>query len=181
MGNSSARAVVAFWRDAGRKAWFAKDDVFDEAIRSRFESLHHAAARGECETWSKDAEGALALVLLFDQFPRNLYRGSPHAFATDPLARRIAANAIAAGFDQDTEETLRAFFYVPFEHSEDSRDQAQSLALFGALGNEDYIKYARLHADIITRFGRFPHRNAILGRTSTAEETAYLSEGGFHG
>ncbi|MBI1187952.1 MAG: DUF924 family protein [Alphaproteobacteria bacterium] len=176
-----AQAVVRFWREAGREAWFAKDEAFDEAIRSRFESLHHAAARGECGAFEESAEGALALVLLLDQFPRNLYRGSAHAFATDALARNAATRAIGRGFDADFEEILRCFFYLPFEHSEDARDQARSMALFAALGNEEYTRYAQVHADIIARFGRFPHRNAALGRASTAQETAFLREGGFHG
>jgi uncharacterized protein (DUF924 family) len=172
---------VRFWREAGADAWFAKDEAFDEAIRTRFEALHHAAARGACADWEESAEGALALLLLLDQFPRNLYRGSAHAFAADPLARAIAARAIARGFDQESDETLRLFFYMPFEHSEDPRDQARSLALFAALGNEEYARYAQAHADIIARYGRFPHRNAALGRVSTAEETAFLANGGFSG
>lgn len=173
--------VLTFWREAGPKAWFAKKDAFDNAIRSRFELLHHAAARGELSDWEHAAEGTLALLLLLDQFPRNLYRGSAHQFATDPLARSIASRAVARGFDQAFEKNLRGFFYLPFEHSEDPVDQARSIALYEAMDDPELTKWARLHADIITRFGRFPHRNACLGRETTPEEQAFLDGGGFKG
>jgi uncharacterized protein (DUF924 family) len=166
--------IVAFWREAGPRAWFSKDSAFDEAIRLRFQDAHFAAARGEMSAWEETAEGVLALVLLLDQFPRNLFRGGAHAFATDPLARRIAAHAVANGFDHTTPAE-------PFEHSEDAGDQALSLELYEAHGDPELTKWARLHADIIARFGRFPHRNACLGRTSTPAELAFLAEGGFAG
>jgi uncharacterized protein (DUF924 family) len=172
--------IVSFWTEAGPKAWFAKSDPVDDACR-RFEAAHHAAARGECGHWTGTAEGALALVLLLDQFPRNLFRGSAHAFATDALARRAASDAIIAGHDHAFGRDLRAFFYLPFEHSEDSADQRRALALYHALGDPELTKWAELHADIIRRFGRFPHRNACLGRTSTPEEIAFLNSGGFKG
>ncbi|MBB5519771.1 DUF924 family protein [Amphiplicatus metriothermophilus] len=173
--------VVGFWREAGPKAWFKKDAAFDEEIRRRFEALHHAAARGERAAWEESSGGALALVLLLDQFPRNMYRGSAHAFATDGLARRVAGAAIRRGFDRQADESLRVFFYMPFEHSEDPADQARAVELIEALGDEEYAKFARLHADVIARFGRFPHRNACLGRASTPEELAFLEAGGFSG
>lgn len=173
--------VLDFWREAGPKAWFAKNGAFDDAIRTRFEPLHHAAARGELGAWEETAEGALALLLLLDQFPRNLYRGSAHQFATDPLARSIAARAIANGFDKAFEKDLRAFFYLPFEHSEDPADQAGSIVLYEALGDPELTKWAKLHADIINNFRRFPHRNACLGRQMTAEEAEFLASGGFKG
>jgi uncharacterized protein (DUF924 family) len=176
-----AAEIVAFWTEAGPKAWFKKDPAFDEAIRARFQETHFAAARGELAEWEETAEGALALVLVLDQFPRNLFRGGAHAFATDPLARRIAAHAVANGFDHTTPAALRYFFYLPFEHSEDAGDQELALELYAALGDPELVKWARLHADIITRFGRFPHRNACLGRESTAEELAFLAAGGFAG
>lgn len=172
--------ICSFWREAGPRSWFAKDEDFDAACRD-YEAAHHAAARGELDSWAETAEGALALILLLDQFPRNLYRGSAHAFATDALARRFADQAVVRGFDQDFPPDLRAFFYLPFEHSEAAADQARSLALFEALGDENYFKFAKLHADIITRFGRFPHRNACLGRETSAAESAFLAEGGFSG
>jgi uncharacterized protein (DUF924 family) len=173
--------VVAFWKEAGPKKWFAKGDGFDAEIRERFETLHLAAARGELNEWVETAEGALALLLLTDQFPRNLYRGSAHAFATDPLARSVALEALARGYDKQFDKDLRAFFYLPFEHSEDMEDQDRSLVLFEALGIKHYTDYAVLHRALIVRFGRFPHRNACHGRTSTVEELDYLANGGFAG
>jgi uncharacterized protein (DUF924 family) len=177
--------VVGFWVDAGRRAWFRRDPAFDEAIRSRFETLHHAAARGGFEAWRETPEGALALILVFDQVPRNIYRGSAHAFATDPLGRRVADQAIARGHDRDVDASLQPFFYLPFEHHEDPRSQSRSLALFGdhaeRTGAADYLRFARLHARLIERFGRFPHRNEALARVSTPAEIAYLAAGGFKG
>jgi uncharacterized protein (DUF924 family) len=173
--------IVAFWREAGPKAWFAKDEAFDNDIAARFEAAHMAASRGEYADWAETAEGALALVLLLDQFPRNLYRGSAHAFATDALARSVARRAVAAGFDQTTEMPLRLFFYMPFEHSEDPADLQRAVELIEATGDQDYGRYAVLHRDIVKRFGRFPHRNLVFGREGTAEELTFLAEGGFSG
>jgi uncharacterized protein (DUF924 family) len=177
--------IIDFWTEAGPQAWFAKSDAFDDAIRSRFEAHHHAAARGEYSPWAATADGALALLLLLDQFPRNLFRHSAHAYATDPLARSIAAGAVGAGFDHRTRPLLRPFFYLPYEHSEALADQNRSVRLCETLqaetGDGETLKWARLHRDIIVRFGRFPHRNAQLGRVSTAEEQAFLDSGGFAG
>lgn len=177
--------IVAFWTQAGPKAWFAKSDAFDAQVGERFDAAHHAAARGEHADWSRTAEGALALLLLLDQFPRNLYRGSAHAFATDPLAKSVAEAAVAKGFDKQVEPRLRPFFYLPFEHSEALADQDRALALFEAAaaetGDQDGLKWAILHRDIIVRFGRFPHRNACLGRVTRPDEQAFLDEGGFAG
>jgi len=173
--------VVTFWTEAGPKAWYKKSQAFDAQIRERFEALHHAAARGELDHWANTAEGALALLLLLDQFPRNLYRGSPHAFATDPLARKIARAAVDQGFDKQVAPELRQFYYLPFEHSEHLEDQDRSVALCAASGDADLLKWARLHRDIIARFGRFPHRNASLARTTTEPEEAFLKGGGFSG
>ena len=177
---ASAGEIVRFWRDAGPKAWFAKTETFDGRCRA-FEADHHAAARRELSHWEADAEGALALVLLLDQIPRNIYRNNAHAFATDPLAQAVATRALANAFDAATDSELRFFFYMPFEHAEDLAHQQRCVTLFEALGNAEYLKFARLHHDIIARFGRFPHRNAALGRTTTAEEMAFLAEGGFSG
>ena len=168
--------VIGFWRSAGPQAWFRKRAAFDEAIRLKFEPVHHRAARGEYDAWAESAEGALALLILLDQFPRNLYRGSAHAYATDPKARSIARPAIDRGFDRQVEPLLRNFFYLPFEHSEDLADQDFALALCAETGIADDLKWARLHRDIIARFGRFPHRNAALGRATTAAEAAFLEE-----
>lgn len=177
----AASDVVAFWREAGAGNWFAGGDRFDGACRSRFHDVHFAAARGECDDWAGTADGSLALVLLLDQIPRNLFRSSAHAFATDPLARRKAADAIEAGHDAAFEPALRGFFYLPFEHSEAIADQDHSVMLFTALGHAEYLDYAIRHREAIARFGRFPHRNAALARRNTAEEQAYLDEGGGFG
>jgi uncharacterized protein (DUF924 family) len=173
--------ILGFWRSAGPKKWFAKSAAFDEAIRLKFEPVHHAAARGEYDGWAATPETALALLILLDQFPRNLYRGSAHAFATDPKARVVARAAVDAGFDRQVEPELRNFFYLPFEHSEDITDQDYALALCTEAGDENNLKFAVIHRDIIVRFGRFPHRNACLGRMTTAEEQEFLDEGGFSG
>jgi uncharacterized protein (DUF924 family) len=179
------RDIIAFWREAGEPRWFAKDAAFDTAIRERFEPLHWQASRGELTLWEKDAAGALALLLLTDQFPRNLYRGSAHAFASDAMALAIAARALTHGFDRTTEPALRPFFYLPFEHHEDAASQGRAVILFEQhareTGDTKGLDYARLHAGLIARFGRFPHRNAVLGRESTGEETAYIEQGGFAG
>jgi uncharacterized protein (DUF924 family) len=173
--------VVAFWRDAGAAQWFARDDAFDAQFRMRFEAEHFAAARGEYEAWMDSAEGALALLILLDQFPRNCFRGSAHSYATDGLARHYARRAVEAGFDQEIDSGLRLFFYLPFEHSETLADQDRSMELFGGIGDAELMQYAKLHRDLIERFGRFPHRNAALGRESTKSEIDYLASGGFSG
>jgi uncharacterized protein (DUF924 family) len=177
---ASAAEIVRFWRDAGPKAWFAKDETFDGRCRG-YEAEHHAAARRELAQWEHDAEGALALILLLDQLPRNMFRDSPHAFATDGLAVQVAARAIEKRFDAATDSALRVFFYLPYEHTEDLALQERCVELIEALGDAEFTKYAKLHRDIIAKFGRFPHRNAILGRKSTPAELAFLAEGGFAG
>jgi uncharacterized protein (DUF924 family) len=173
--NAIIEDVVAFWREAGPDKWFAKDDAFDEACR-RFLLTHEAAARGDLNEWELKPEGTLALCLLLDQFPRNMFRGTRRAYRTDPVAVMVADRAIERGYDKAVEPDLRRFFYLPFMHSEDLADQERSVALNEALGEEDSIKWAGHHRDVVARFGRFPHRNAILGRQSTAEEKAFLAE-----
>ncbi len=170
--------IVRFWRDAGPAAWFARKDTFDSELRTRFLDEHFAAARREREDLLEDADGALALILLLDQVPRNVFRESAHAFATDPLARTYAQHAIDAGFDQQVDSTLRIFLYLPFEHSENMADQDRAIALCEALGDANYIEYAEAHRDVIRRFGRFPHRNRALARINTPEEQAWLDTGG---
>ncbi len=161
---ASPQDVVAFWTEAGPKKWFVKDDAFDRDIRERFLATHEAAAQGKLSDWENNAEGALALLILLDQFPRNMFRGSARTFATDPLARDIATRAIDRGFDRAVPDNLRNFFYLPFQHSENLADQERGLALYRAWGDADNIKWADIHADIIRKFGRFPHRNEVLGR-----------------
>lgn len=172
--------IVGFWRDSGPERWFGGDEAFDAECRTRFLEAHLLAARREFEHWMTEAESALALVLLLDQIPRNVFRRSGHAYATDGLARHYAARALTMGFDAQVDVALRAFFYLPFEHSEDMADQERALQLFERMGG-DSKRWAQLHYDIIHRFGRFPHRNAALGRESTTAERAFLAEGGFSG
>jgi len=173
--------LLDFWRTAGAEKWFARDAAFDAAFTDQFHDAHFAAARCELESWMGDAEGALALTLLLDQFPRNCFRGGAHSYATDGLARHYAQRAIDAGFDLQVDSALRSFFYLPFEHSEAMADQDYAMELFGRIGDAELMKYAVLHRDLIARFGRFPHRNAALGRESTQEELNYLASGGFSG
>lgn len=175
-----ALSVTKFWRDAGPEAWFAKNDAFDADFRHRFHDLHYAAARRELDGWAQDAEGSLALMILLDQFPRNCFRGTAHMFATDPLARHFANNAVENGHDLALDAEIRVFIYLPFEHSEDLADQQTSVDLHSA-NAEAYLTYAVDHRDIVQRFGHFPHRNKALGRETSAEEQAFLDAGGFSG
>jgi len=177
---AEAAAVVAFWREAGPGRWFTKDAAFDRDFRERFDTLHFAAAARRCGHWLTTAEGALALMLLLDQYPRNSFRHTAHMYATDPLARLYCRQALDAGLDQQVEPALRLFFYLPLSHAEHLPDQQRALALNRALG-EPYVTHAQGHLDIVARFGRFPHRNAILLRESTVEELAFLAAGGFAG
>jgi uncharacterized protein (DUF924 family) len=172
--------VLAFWREAGPRRWFRKDEAFDAEFRSRFQRCHEAAVRGELDTWAGEAPGALALLVLLDQFPRNAFRGTAQMFNSDARAREIARTALAAGFDMQVDADLRNFFYLPFMHSENLADQDRAVELTRKLG-DDPLRYAILHRDIIARFGRFPHRNAVLGRATTPEEQRFLDDGGFAG
>ena len=172
--------VVGFWRDAGPEAWFRKSDAFDEAFRTRFLDAHMAAAARSLDHWAETAEGSLALLILLDQFPRNAFRGTAHMFATDPLALHFTRLALSQGHDQAIAAALRAFFYLPLEHSEALVDQVRCVDLCHPLGSQTH-DYAIIHRDIIRRFGRFPHRNAVLGRETTPEEQAFLDSGGFSG
>jgi len=178
--DTEAQKIVAFWKEAGPAMWFAKDDAFDKRFRDRFLLDHEAAARGEFSSWQATPEGALALMILLDQFPRNAFRGTERMYATDASARRIANLALAAGYDREFPLELRKFFVLPFAHSEDLADQERSVALARGLGADD-LAHAEHHRDIVRRFGRFPHRNQILGRPSTPEETEYLANGGYAG
>jgi uncharacterized protein (DUF924 family) len=177
---AQAYSVVEFWREAGPTQWFAKDTNFDRRFRERLLSTHEAAARGELDGWLSTPYGALALILLLDQFPRNAFRGTTRMYATDPRARAAAVAAVEAGHDQAVPKDLRLFIYLPFGHSEEIVDQERSVALAQGLGEPD-LSHAKRHRDIIRRFGRFPHRNPILGRAMRDEEQRYLDEGGYTG
>ncbi|MCA1415384.1 DUF924 domain-containing protein [Bradyrhizobium sp. NBAIM20] len=173
--------VLAFWREAGRQRWYERSDDFDAEIRRRFLSLWQKAAAGELASWETSDDGVLALVIVLDQFPRNMFRGTPQAFASDAQARDVARRAIARGVDRRVDPLLLEFLYLPFMHSEHLADQLHCVALFQNTDNTESLKYARDHADIIARFGRFPHRNRLLGRDTTEEEQAFLDGGGCAG
>lgn len=173
-----ARDILAFWfAELTPKDWFRKDDALDAAMRARFLADWEGRQREPADSFMGNGDTALAAVILFDQFARNMFRDDPRAFACDPLARAIADAAIARGFDGDYEESERQFFYMPFMHSEDLADQDRSLALFGTFSGSDSLGYARAHRAVIERFGRFPHRNAVLGRETTDEEKAAIESG----
>ena len=173
--------VLTFWRAAGPPKWFRKNVDFDREITQRFLACHEAAAAGGLAEWEATPEGALALLILLDQFPRNMFRDSARAFATDPLARAVAERAVARGLHRQVPSGERMFFQLPFEHSENLADQERSLALSLEINGGKADSYAEGHADIIRRFGRFPHRNAALGRLTTPQEQAFLEGGGFAG
>ncbi|WP_207100478.1 DUF924 family protein [Paracoccus shandongensis] len=171
----TAQDVMDFWFSPEMEAhWFAKSDAIDARIRDGFAATHKAAHHRDLDGWAATPDGALALAILLDQVPRNIFRGTPRAFASDDLALDHARAAVDAGFDQQIEPKRRVFFYLPFEHSEDLPDQTRSVELFEALGDPGYLDYAVQHRDIIERFGRFPHRNAILDRPNTPDEEEFL-------
>ena len=172
---TTPEAVLAYWFDPLTKPkWFKGGDAFDVEVRARLGLLYERAAEGALDGWAVETTGLLALVILFDQVPRNIHRGTPRAFATDPQAMALARLAVDQGQDEALSLDERVFLYLPFEHAEDLAEQERSVALFRALGDANYLDYAIRHKDVIARFGRFPHRNTILGRASTAEETVFL-------
>ena len=176
----TAADVISFWREAGASKWFSKDEAFDVLFRERFYGLHFAAARRELDDWKRQPESCLALIILLDQYPRNSFRGTGHMFATDPLARYYATCCIESDFVAQLEEELRLFVCVPFIHSEDLADQEYGVLLYQEHAPQG-LPFAIDHRDIIQRFGRFPHRNASLGRMTTEAEQAFLDAGGFAG
>ena len=173
--------ILAFWREAGRDRWYEKDDGFDAEVRRRYLDLWHEAAAGGLSTWETSDDGALALVIVLDQFSRNMFRGDLRTYASDALAREVAGRAIDRGTDARIDPVLVEFLYMPFMHSEALADQLRCVELFRKAGNAENLGYAERHADIVRRFGRFPHRNRLLGRATTPEEQAFLDGGGFSG
>ena len=173
--------VLAFWREAGSERWYAKDGTFDAEVRRRFLELWQYAAACQLAGWEETDDGALALVIVLDQFPRNVFRGDARTFSTDDNARAVADRAIARGADKRIDPGLIEFLYMPFMHSERLADQERCVALFQSGGRPDNLKFAVVHADIIRRFGRFPHRNQMLGRTTSTEERVFLDADGFSG
>ena len=178
---ADAGEVVTFWLAQSEKVWFSPDPAFDAEVLSRFAELVERAKSGTLDDWADSPEGALALVLLLDQMTRNIYRDSPEMYAADGKALDVAKRAIARGFDQELPKDKRRWLYMPFMHSENLADQKRSVELFAASELSESLPFAVEHADIVRRFGRFPHRNAILGRQTTPEEAAFLAGGGFSG
>jgi uncharacterized protein (DUF924 family) len=173
--------VLDFWRHAGPTRWFTKDPGFDEVVRERFGPYHDAAARGLLNSWQDTAEHTLALIIVLDQFPRNIYRDDFRAYSTDGVALAIAHRAISRGLDKQVPDVDRRFFYLPFMHSENLEDQERCITLCRESVDAEGLRFAQIHTDIIRRFGRFPHRNRSLGRRTTPEEQAFLDAGGFTG
>jgi len=173
-----ALALLAFWLGAGQKNWYLQSDEFDAACGT-FVGMWERARDGGCDAWGQTAAGSLALTILLDQIPRNVFRGSPRQFETDGKAVAVAQAAVAAGHDKVQLLPVRLFHYLPFEHAEDVALQEHCLDLLRPLKDQDAYYWALVHADAIRRFGRFPHRNKVLGRESTAAELAYLETGGF--
>jgi uncharacterized protein (DUF924 family) len=174
--------VLSFWQAAGPQRWYVKDAAFDRELTERFLPTWQRAATGELDRWLESDAGALALVIVLDQFPRNMFRDDSRAFSTDAKAREAAVTAINNGVDRRVDGDMRQFLYVPFMHSETLADQERCISLFQERGgNPDNLKFAEIHADIIRRFGRFPHRNRVLNRATTRDEQAFLDSGGFSG
>ena len=178
---STPADILAFWREAGRDRWYEKDEAFDSEVRRRYLPLWHEAAAGKLSSWEASDDGALALTIVLDQFPRNMFRGDVRTYATDALAREVAGRAIDRSTDARIDPVLVEFLYMPFMHSEQLPDQLRCVELFRQTGNAENLGYAERHADIIRRFGRFPHRNRLLGRATTEAEQAFLDGGGFSG
>lgn len=184
MDDPRAESIITFWfgaRDGpefGRKRarWFKKDPIFDQTIRDDFMDLYQQAVDGGLDAWKETPDGALALLILLDQFPRNMFRNEARAFATDAMALKLAKEALEQGFHQRFHPSVRTFFFLPFEHSEDLVDQVRSIELFKEAGDREGLLWAVKHLEIIRRFGRFPHRNQALGRVDTPEEKAFLQE-----
>ncbi len=176
MGQIGYREILSFWcSERVQPLWFRSTPEFDRELRKRFLATWQAAAAGELDSWGESAKGALALVIVLDQFPLNMFRGEARSFSSAEQALEVAAGAVAGGLDRELTPPCLAFLYLPFMHSENLADQDRSVALFEGAGLDENLRFARHHRELIRRFGRFPHRNAILGRPSTPEEQAYLA------
>jgi uncharacterized protein (DUF924 family) len=178
---ASQEEIIAFWEEAGPEKWFSRDDAFDAQIRERFLATYEAAVAGDLADWDESPVVALALLILLDQLPRNMFRGTTKVYATDAMALTIAEHAIEAGHHKAFKPPMSRFFILPLTHAEDLAAQDRAVALNEELGDADGAKWARHHRDIVARFGRFPHRNEILGRENTPEEAKFLEESGFRG
>jgi uncharacterized protein (DUF924 family) len=178
---ASQDEIVSFWEEAGPEKWFTRSDAFDDEIRERFLATYEAAVAGDLADWEESPLGTLALLILLDQFPRNMFRGTTRVYASDSTALAIADRAVEAGYHKAFQPPMSRFFVLPFTHAEDRAAQERSVALNEELGDADGAKWARHHRDIVARFGRFPHRNTLLGRESTPEEIAFLEENDFRG
>jgi uncharacterized protein (DUF924 family) len=177
----TADDIVDFWVAAGPRRWFTRDPAFDGTLSAKFSKTLQAARIGTYDHWATTAKGAVGLVIVLDQFSRNLNRGSPLAFAGDLMALAVAKEAVGRGFHQQLVPALGQWLIMPFEHAEDLECQHRGVGLFQSMGMLDMAHWAQVHLDIIARFGRFPHRNRVLGRSSTAAEVAFLQSGGFAG
>lgn len=181
MTRVDSRQIVSFWfEEIDSRHWYRKDEAFDELLRERFLSVHESATRAEFFWWRDSAKGRLAEIIVLDQFSRNMFRDQPEAFAHDPMALCLAQEAIAAGADEELGEQEKAFMYMPYMHSESAQVHEVAVTLFARLKIGDNLEYEKQHKAIIDRFGRYPHRNALLNRPSTPEETAFLKEPGSH-
>lgn len=170
--------IVQFWFEEARAQWFIKDEKFDQVITERFGETYRQAARGSLDGWADSQDGTIALVIVLDQFSRNMFRGSAQSFATDEKALHIAKAAVQNGLDLELAITKRKFLYMPFMHSENLDDQNMSVELFKQVGDRANVEYAIRHRDIVAQFGRFPHRNKVLGRSSTLDEEQFLLQPG---
>jgi uncharacterized protein (DUF924 family) len=181
--NITVDQLLDFWfSERVSKLWFNATPEFDQELRDRFMPIYQLACEGRLDHWTSSANGALALVIIFDQLPLNMFRGKPKSFATESKSRDIAAHAIEKGLDQQLSRKQKAFLYMPFMHSENIADQDRSVELFEKAGLQENLRFAHHHRDIVKRFGRFPHRNQILGRQSSQAESEYLaSKEAFHG
>lgn len=175
--------ILDFWFKKNSKRWFEKSESFDQEIKEKFKAIHLELNSGKHQDWKSDPHSLLAMIIVLDQFSRNMFRNDKRSFTSDPLAKSLAELAIKKGFDKKLTPVERAFVYLPFEHSEELSDQEKSLELFNLLKQIDekydfYFEYAKKHHEIILRFGRFPHRNKILERNSTSEEIEFLKQKG---